>query len=305
MLSVRMVASCLYAFGVVLGTTNAAPASVSEQLRGILSERQQEQFAAAVGQVVTQMPDDVIRWQLKVAASELEVKLGIPLGVVVCKADPVDDGVLAGVHYDRLVSRLPYTQGEANRWYRIDIPSSVISVERVRAYYFGNKIWEFSPTRGNDDQVRIEWPAQGGLHLVPRNFHQALAAVDEGSTAWGPVWHLVASSRAPVPDFWAVDYTLGPRTKETGEVDRIEAVLAHWVYCKAGIILLSIGGMARSQGITSTSISMDGFSRSVGLQASAMYGINSALETVLKTAHEAIDWKALKRYKRGLRLRMY
>lgn len=250
---------------------------------------------------VDEIPDTTIRWHLRAALSELEVKLGIPMGVVICKADPVDDDLVIGRDYDKQVQRLPYTLAGNEAWWRIDLPSGVISVERVRAYYFGTKIWEFSTDRGNEDQIRIQWPTQGVVHLLPTNL-ASLIVTPEGRT--GVFWTVYAN-RVGVPDFWAVDYTLGPRTKTTGQVGQIEVVLADWVFCAAGRKLLSLASMAVSRGVSSSSVSMDGVSRSVSLQASAMYGMNSALETAYKEAMERIDWKALRTYKRGIRIKQY
>ena len=250
---------------------------------------------------VDEIPPETIRWHLRAALSELEVKLGVPMGVVICKSKPVDDGLVVGRDYDREVPRLPYTLGETEAWWRIDAPSGCISIERVRAYYFGTKIWEFSTANGNQEHIRLVHPALGTVHLLPTNL-ASIIVTPEGRTG---VFHTVYANRVGVPDFWAVDYTLGPVTKVTGQAGHVEAVLADWVYCAAGIKLLNLASMAVSKGITSSSVSMDGVSRSVSLQASAMYGMNSALEKVYSDAMQRIDWKALKTYKRGLRLKMY
>jgi hypothetical protein len=267
---------------------------------------------------VQEIPDSTIRWHLRAALSELEVKLGIPMGVVIAKADPTGqgnstaeaelakEGLVKGVDYDKIVPRLPYTHGEGMTWYRIDVPSSVISIERVRAYYYGQLIWEFSNQRGNIEQVRLEWPTQGSMHLLPINFQSVIVTQGPGSSTGNyGVWHTLALHQSPVPDFWAVDYTLGPTDRQTRTCGHIEAVLADWCYAVASIKLLSMGGLAKSAGLTSTSVSFDGFSKSVGLQASAIYGLNSALEHVYEEATKRIDWKHIKRYKKGLRLRPY
>lgn len=294
-----------YAFGITLGKTTTSGATLASRLSRIANGKPAEITAEGSAQdvltdLITEIPDDVIRWHLRAAVSELEMKMGIPLGVIVCKADP-DDGLKRGIHYDKKVNRLPYNHGEAYHWYRIDLPSSVLSVERIRAFYYGQVIWDFSDERDNIEQIRLEWANQGSLHILPINFQNII--VEEGAGNYG-VWHTMALHRSPVPDFWSVDYTLGPKTK-AGVPGEIEAVLAHWCYAVAGITLLSIGGLAKSQGLTSASVSFDGLSRSIGLQASAIYGLNSALEHVLEQTIKRINWKQLRAHKRGIRVRPF
>ncbi len=249
------------------------------------------------------IPDDTIRWHLRAALSEAEMHLGIELGIEVLKARPVDPGLVKGQHYDRTVERLPFTRGEEEKFFRIDLPHGpVISVERVRAYYWDTLVWEFSnsdPT-GSLQNIQLEWSKAGSIHIVPANM-QAFMVTKSGT--WG-VWHTIRLSNEPIPAVWAVDYTIGPNHNDTP--GHVPAVLAHWCYCVAGILLLSIGGLAQSKGLSSTSLSFDGVSKSVSLQASAIYGINSALETALDNATKRIDWKKLRAaYGRGMRVRMY
>ncbi|MGB0972403.1 MAG: hypothetical protein ACPGVG_15800, partial [Mycobacterium sp.] len=250
------------------------------------------------------LTDDVIRWQLRVAMSELEMKLGIPFSIQVCKSAPVDDGLIKGRDYDKIVPRMPYTVDSAWEWYRMTLPGSVISVERVRAFYFNQMIWEFTPENGGAENIKLEWPRQGSVHLLPNEFTSVF--LGPGPLFWGSgaVWQAIHQINQPVPDFWAVDYTIGPVTRD-GQVGQLEDVLIDWVYCVAGMKLFSIEGIARSKGLSSASVSLDGVSRSVGLQASAIYGLNSALEHVLDEATKRIDWKRIRTSKRGLQAYMY
>lgn len=247
------------------------------------------------------IPNDVIRWHLRAALSEMELKLGVPMGVQVCKADPLDDDNKKWRDYDRVVARTPYTRCDAENWFRLDLPPSVISVERVRAYYFGTKIWEISNAQGNTDLIRLQWARQGIAHILPVNLQSLL--VLGGSGDYG-IWQTLHAHSSPVPDFWAVDYTTGPIAND-GTVGQVEAVIANWVACAAGILLLDMMGMAVSKGLTGTSVSMDGVSRSVSLGTSAMYGLNSSLERLYDEALKRIDIKALRTAKRGLRIKAY
>lgn len=281
-----------YAYGLNLGPSRRATV--------------QERVAAAKrgepANPIDAIPDDVIKWHLRAALSELEMKLGIPMGIEVVKSLPLDDGLRQGIDYDRVRPRLPYTRSETETWFRVDLPDmSIISVERIRAYYFRRLIWEFSESKGTMGQVHLEWPKQGVLHIVPTELQAVIVTQNGGNYG---VWETINSQATPVPDFWAVDYTTGPKSRD-GKVGHVEAVLAHWVYCAAGILLLSMGGLAQSKGLTNTSISMDGVSRSIGLQASAIYGINSALEKAYETTMKRIDWNKIRTNKLGLRVRQF
>lgn len=245
--------------------------------------------------ILAELPDEVVRWHLRAALSELEIKLGVNMGIQIVRSEPLDG---ASGHYDKLIGRLPYTHGEAITWFRIDLPdNNIISVDRVRGFYYGTKVWEVSNAQDNRELIRVEHKRAGSIHILPINL-QSIAVTQGGNYG---VWETIHLHRSPIPDFWAIDYTTGPIAR-SGEVGKIEAVLANWVYAVAGILLLSIGGLAASQGITSTSTGIDGLSRSVSLQAN---GINSALEARLKEATERIEWQRLRVAKRGLRVKMF
>lgn len=265
-----------------------------------------DETAAAVVQQIDAIPDAVITYHLRAAASELQLKLGQPLGIVVVKSPPIDAGLVQGVHYDKLMPRRPYTHGEGESWYRIDVHGPVISVERVRAYYYGQLIWEFSNSRNNIDLIRTAWQIQGVNHILPINFQSVIVTKSElgGPGNYG-VWHTLGAHRSPVPDFWAVDYTIGPIDRETGAPEQLPLVLVNWVAAVAGQTLLAIAGMGRSGGVTNQSVSFDGISRSVGLAASAQASIYGALETNFKSIEQRIDWKQLRASMRGIRVRPF
>lgn len=291
-----------YAFGTPAGTDPRSPAAVRRSkigggvLERALSGTMTDAEADEVARAVAALPDRTILWHLRAAVSELELKLGLRFGVEVLKADPVDDGLVEGQHFDRRIGRFPYFLQDARQYFKIDVPGPIVSVQRVRAYYFGQKIWEFDGTTANSS-VRVEWAPQGAIHLMPLSLQGLILT---GNGQYG-VWHTVALHRSPLPDFWAVDYTTGPVARD-GSVGRIEAVLAHWCYAVAGMTLLSLSGMAQSKGLSSASVSMDGVSRSIGLQASAIYGLNSATEHVYDETTKRIDWKELRAQKRGMRI---
>ena len=279
-----------YAFGTLLG-------AVTKYRQAAGKPGEPRELKSAIAEI----PDSVVRWHLRAAMSELELKLGLPMGVQICKAEPLDDDVKKWRDYDRVVARLPYTRCDMENWFRIDLPPSIISVERVRGYYFGTKVWEISAAQGNENLIRVQWGRQGIIHVLPVNLQSLM--VLSGSGNYG-VFHTLYSHRSPIPDFWAVDYTVGPIATD-GTAGHIECVLADWISCVAGIKLLDMTGMAVSKGLTGSSVSMDGVSRSVSLGASAMYGINSSLERLYEEAQKRIDINKIRTAKKGLRIKAY
>lgn len=311
-----------YAYGLFIKDPSVGATSNSADLHALLCpDPDQPQTAGArdaqadaqaeLTELVQGLPDETIRWHLRAALSEVELHLGVPMGTVVVKSPPVDEGLVQGVHYDKAEPRRPFVRSSQENWWKFDLPSGVISIERVRAYWFDVLVWEISNEQNNIDLIKLEWPDQGATHIIPSQGFNLLITAPGFTGAWGTgnygAFQMVHGGFGAqrLPNVWGFDYTIGPFDKQTGTVGHIEAVIANWVYCTAGILLLSLEGMARSQGVSNASISIDGLSRSIGTTASAIYGLNSALENALEKATKRIDWKALKIYKRGLRIRPY
>lgn len=281
-----------YAWGVPLAGRDAFTPTQSlkeacQRLNDCACDEQVKTFIA-------QIPDKTVRWHLRAAVSELETKIGVPLGIVVVKSLPLDSGVTLGQHFDRLEARLPLYQSDAMEHWKLMLPFSVISVERVRGYYLGSKMLEVAGS-----SVNLEWPAEGSVHIDVMAMRNALINTPATALGFGWAWDLWRS-REQIPDFWAIDYTIGPWDRFTRSPGQVEVVLAHWVGARAGQMLINIAGTAAAQGVASTSLSMDGITRSVTLSQSAMYGVNSAYELVLKAMVDNIDWRALRALKRGL-----
>jgi hypothetical protein len=305
-----------YAYGITLGV--GEPSAETAALKDVLgcdTSRGHPKTAGGralkaetaddcISALATEIPPSVIRWHLRAAMSELEIKLGIPFGVVVTKGIPVDDGLVQGTDYDRAEPRRVFLESERRAFYRVDLPASVLSVERVRAFWFDQLVWSISADDNNQALIQLEHPSTGSMHLLPTQAATLLIAMPISSSPEYGSLQMMMGYPSQLPGVWSIDYTQGPMTKQ-GQPGHIEAALAHWIYCKAGILLLSMGGMAASKGLTNASLSIDGLMKSIGLQASAMYGINSALENRLKEAEEAIDWNKLRLYKRGMRIRPY
>lgn len=294
-------------FGLPAGQDPDGPSEVSPLVAAACAAAgvSVETVTRALGQTLGALPSATIRWHLRAALSELEVKLGVPMGVQIVKGYPVDEGLVKGRDYDRVQQRLPYLRSEMGNWWRIDLPdSSVISIERIRSYWFGQLRWQFVNDGPNDNNSLIvnEWGTNGVAHVLPINLQGIVITAGDGRSGaveqYG-LWETINLYSSTIPDFWSVDYTVGPVSK-SGEPMHLEAVLVQWVYAVAGRTLLSLSGLQQSKGLTSASVSMDGVSRSVGLQASAIYGINSALEKVLEDLEKRIDWSKLRAYKRGL-----
>jgi hypothetical protein len=252
---------------------------------------------AAFERFVDAIPTRVISWHLRSALSELEIKLGIPMGIRRFKCTPLDEGVEHGRDYDVLTEPIAYTPNAAQNYLRFDLTPSVISVERIRGVLFGNVVYEWEQG-GTDARIEIVDHVRGEVRvfLQPSATTIAPSAIPALAPALG--------YGRTVPGFWRVDYTCGPWAKYEGrdEPGRIELALADWIGLNAGVKLLSLAGTAAGGGIASGSLSIDGLSKSFGTTASAMYGLNSALEAVYKEHKDAIDWKSLRAYKNPMRV---
>lgn len=289
-----------YAWGIPLA--GAMKFTPSQQLNEATCALQDCAGNETIQATVEQIPDDVIRWHLRAALSELEMRLGVTMGIVRVLSPEIDSNERLGSTFDRVGIRLPYKRQDAQNWYHIQLDRSVISVERIRGYYFGQKVIEASVGNNNIGNVVAQWKRQGDVYILPVNIGALIVNSGYSPQPYAQsVWELIWSAPS-VPDFWAVDYTLGPVDNMTGTPGLIEAVLAHWVYLRAGKLIINMAGTAFGQGITSTSISANGFSRSITTSQSAMYGINSAMELVFQSYTDSIDWERLRRQKVGLRV---
>ena len=256
---------------------------------------------SVVAEALRTVPLDLIRHQLRAALSELEMKLGTPMGVVVYKSETLDAGQVVGATFDQLLPRRPYQWQNAMQFYKLDLPGNVLSVQRIRGYLYGTKIMEWSDAAGNLSELLAEWPRQGALHILPNNL--ALAFIGASGGVAFSFWESLGRQGLTygadtVPGFWAIDCTCGPSTSY-GPEGHIELVLAHWVAVRAARPILALAGQLRTGGASSTSVSFDGFSRSVSISGTHVY---SALQDVYKELEEAIDWERLCKRKRGLRV---
>lgn len=272
----------------------------------VLDKIRNKQAAMDTLQAVTEVPDRVIRWHLRAALSELELKLGVPCGMSEVRMHDLDEeSGVKGRDYDVVRPRLPWTHSDQRQWYKLDLPAGIIKVRRLRAYFYGTKVYEISENNDAASLLFMEWPRQGGFHMIPINLLSQFVVQNGHSASFGiGLWERFSVHRAPIPDVWSIDYLQGPVSRD-GQVGHIEAVLANWCYAVAGMTLLSQAGLAQSKGLASTSLSFDGVSKSVSTTASAIYGLNSALEQVYEKLTERIDWKRMRAAKRGIKVFMY
>lgn len=275
-----------YAWGLALG-----PGDVAIQ-RGRTRCAPPAEAASEFSRLTASLPPETIRWHLRTALSALEVQLGIPLGITVVKSPNLDEGAM----YDRLDARRPFLPMDSIQFLKIDLPGPVISVERIRAYYFGLLQWQWSTNMETLNSVRVEWKA-GNIHIVPLNLGVAAAGMDPSIFSliqrFGPTNVMV--------DFWSVDYTLGPIDRN-GHPGQVPAAAAHWVYCQAALTLFPMIGTAITKGLSGTSVSIDGVSRSVSVSGEHVY---SAVEQAAQRATELLDVKRLRAALRGPRVWSY
>lgn len=248
---------------------------------------------------VTELDPSVIRYHLRAALSDLELRLGVPLGIVSYRSEPLDERDELGRTFDQLLPRRPYVRDEAADFYRLRLPPGCLSIERIRGVLFGTVVLEVSRAAGNGEILRLEWPKVGEVHMIPVNLQAVLLA--QGSGYALSFYELMQRTGGSPPDFWAIDCTCGPTGQYDGTPGQIELVLAHWVGLRAARAILPLLGDATSRGVTSTSTSFDGYSTSVSL-ASGQGGLYSATLAAFKALEEEIDWKRLRTYKRGLRV---
>lgn len=234
-------------------------------------------------------PEPAIQFHVNRALGRAQETLGIPLKKQIVKAEPVDDGLVKGVHYDRVIKRLPYRATEAGQFYKVMLPDAqIIFVDRLRIFFLNQLTLTFA-----QEDVRLEWTKEGILHVVPRIL----------SGFWGQ-WGLLNSKiifqdymrgQQFIPDFWAIDYTCG---FDGPLPDRV----VEWVCLEAAIQILGIVGTARTPGLASQTISFDGYSHSETLTQSASSHLYSALEKVYRDELATIDLKQIKGTYRGLKV---
>lgn len=247
------------------------------------------------------MPDDVILRHLGMALSRAEIQIGIPLEPRRIVMPPLDDGAKQGIDYDEVAPRISWRSSTADWWQRIELPNPVISVQRIRAVVGGT----VSYTVAENDFEVIDF--KGGIIAI----HQIRppAPTDTGyyprydvgtrDNLWRSALRMQASPF--VPGYWSVDYTTGPMHQ--GRVGYIPAALQWYVWADAARYIWSESGIQISKGVASQTRSIDGISNTVSLTASAMYGLNSAIEQVIKEYKEGFPISIIRQQMRGLRIR--
>lgn len=251
----------------------------------------------ALERLVEGIPDRVISWHLRAAMSQLESKLGISFGLVRYVGQPVGD-LRLGEDYEVAEPARPWTVAAASDYCQIVVRPSLVSVQRLRALVWGQVALELT---GTDAAIMVTDLRRGILNVAWSRVRPELLT-PAAQVALGLAGR---SGPSPSPGVWAVDYTCGPWAEYGGHElpGQIEVELADWIGLTAGLRVLAMAGSAASGGVSSTSLSMDGLSKSVSLTASAIYGLYSALENAYKEATKGIDWQRLRRYKHPPRVR--
>jgi hypothetical protein len=278
-----------YAWGVALGGSVDLKAAI-RRCGG--TERDLEDLK----RLVEGIPLDVIAWHLRSALSDAEIKLGISMAIRRYKGMPTEDGFVLQRDYDLRSEPIAFNPATSRDFIRLDLPPSLLSVERIRGVAWGNVVLDWTPeTTGV--HIDIVDGQRGEVSVTPTELRSL-------SVAFGAVGPAVLAQNRPIPGFWRCDFTCGPWAKYDGKdmPGRIELAIADWIGLTAGVRLLSLAGTASGGGIASASLSVDGLSKSFSTTASAMYGLNSALEAVYKEAADSIDWKALRAYKNPMRV---
>ncbi len=259
---------------------------------------------------VGRLPDSVVSFHLMAALSELGAQIGIPMSVIRVKTRPVDTTLVQGTDYDVVRDALPWVRAASQQYERVDVAAPLISIQRVRLMHYDTALMDLDMSDTDDAaRVKIVDSRGGTFHVLPSVSAGGggyVTAVPEalplGSFGFGRNLSLSLPSQArgqTSPASWVVDYTTGP-VDDIGNAGFLPAQLANWVAAKAGLLLMSLSGIAQGGGIASGSVSLDGLSHSFGTTASAMYGLNSAYEGVLKDIVEKFDWNVWRRQMTGV-----
>lgn len=245
-------------------------------------------------------PDSVVRWHLRAALSELEMRLTINLGMQLVHSEPLVDGEIQGRDFDVLEPRRTLATAQVDGYAQIQVLPDVIRVDRVRGIWYGTTVLDLKRSE-HPDALTITHPKEGVIAIRPPLGYAAITTPTPYSWLGLPSFWF-SRGFVPVPGFWAVDYLRGPISKD-GKPGHIEAVFANWVYAAAGLTLLALDSAARSRGLASSSLTMDGVSRSVTLAKNG--DLNAVLTDAFDRIDKSIDWKATRLGKRGLRLRPF
>lgn len=259
---------------------------------------------AALTRYVGNIPDHVIVWHLRAALSELSEKLDYPMETTIVKGTPVDTGLVRGRDYDVEMERMAWSRESAESFYRLQVPGPIISIQRIRLYSADAAVLDVSSSAGNMSLINITDKKTGTIHLLPyvtisgTVSSSTFLTVDRSGVVQPALDLRRGFSNSSVPDSWSIDYIRGP-IAENGIGGHIEAQLAQWVGAYVAKNLINLSSAIRSA-LSSSSVSIDGVSQSIGLTASAMYSITSALEKVYQDTTKGIDWVAMRRRKKGM-----
>lgn len=223
--------------------------------------------------------------------------VGIDFALVRHRAPPVEDGARQGDDYDVLDDRLPYVGSRVSGiGYQLHLPPNVVSVSRVRGVVFGEAIVDVDADDADTGEIVAVNRQQGAFVVRPATVSPISA---------GGAWANLIRFAREIQAFWAVDYVTGYVSAISGRAGYVPADLADYVCLDAGIQLLNMLGTMATKGVSSTSLGFDGFSKSVSLQASAMYGVNSALEKVFIDRMQRIDLEHARSHYRGIQVCRY
>ena len=243
---------------------------ISHYLHGISREDLNGKIYGAEGQI-----DRLIQF----AIGDAETILGTPLKKTMVKCEPINPSLRFGVDYHKTIKRLPYYPDEAKNFFRLHLPDAqILSIDNVQVYYLNQLVYTF-----NLEDVRLEWPKEGIIHIIPRILSGVLGAWGQFPGTVG-IFHHILGPRF-LPDFWAIDYTCGFDGPIPDQV-------AEWICLKTAIRILPIVGTAEAPGLTSHSLSFDSYSENESLTQSASSHLYSALENSYREQLKDIDLRS-------------
>lgn len=263
----------LYAWGLALVVDSSLAATL--RAAGLTEAR--------IAELTGELPDEVIQAHLQAALSEMGAKLGTRLETVRVTTPLAGETLPTG--HARGVPRPLLVSSDSDYALSLQLPEQVLGMVRLRAVFYGDVLATWS-TEEELARLQVTDP-RGGIVRVGFTLEQWARYVSGWYTPWRQM-----DQPPPISSFWYADYLSGFVAPYTdGAPGSVPEVLDKWVATTASLTLLPLVGAANTGGAASSSISMDGLSRSVSLPDGGIWGYYLRH---LKEARDGINLDALR-----------
>lgn len=238
------------------------------------------------------VPDSSVFNHLLGQLGRLSDRLGIRVQTQRVVMEPLDSS--SGT-YDLIAPRVQHVASNEGAFTQIQVTGPIVRVDRVRMVTPSGSVSKTIET----DRVIVA-DARNGIINVPSNATWLAVAPREAPRGYTNLFNsaLRLNNLDVTPNVWAVDYVKGPSFD--GRAGRLPVSVKFHVWAQTARFLLSLHGNVTSKGVSSQSRSIDGITNSISLTASAMYGVNSAMEEILESYGDMSDVKFMVRRIRGI-----